>query len=111
MAKQTCGKTEVTYDDRCSYHCSCLPDAGCKWTVHCPGNITTTGTGMTTPGGKPHVTVAGDLAVCAKMLAKAWKRRVIVPTALRARRIRSRTLEGTPEEIAQALGLRLGARR
>jgi hypothetical protein len=42
------------------------------------------------------------------MLQENWKRRVIVPANLRNRKIRKRTLKGTPEEIAAALGLRLG---
>lgn len=109
---QTCGKTTVTYDARCTYTCSCLPAAGCTWTVSCPGDLVTTGTGFTTtPPRTPHVTVAGDLSVCAGMLAKIWRRRVIVPDELRNKRLRTQTLEGTPEDIAQALGLRLGPRR
>jgi hypothetical protein len=42
------------------------------------------------------------------MLAKAWQRRVTVPPRMRGQKIRKRTLKGSPEEIAAALGLRLG---
>ena len=118
MAKveATCGKTPVVYDSRCSYSCSCLPNAGCKWTVSCPdgagGTFDTTGTGLTAaPPRRPSVTVAGDLETCAKMLEKVWKRRVVVPVNLRNKRIRRRTLTGTSEEMAHALGLELGPRR
>jgi hypothetical protein len=70
-----------------------------------------TGTGLTVQAPKtPHVTLAGDIAACAQMLQAAWQRRVIVPPDLRGREIRRRTLKGTPEQIAQALGLKLGAK-
>jgi hypothetical protein len=42
------------------------------------------------------------------MLQETWKRSVIVPANLRNRSIRKRTLGGTPEQIADALGLQLG---
>jgi hypothetical protein len=54
------------------------------------------------------VTLDGAIAECAKMLQEIWQRRVIVPRQLRSRRIRKRTLKGTPEQIAAALGLQLG---
>jgi hypothetical protein len=113
---QTCGKTTVTYDKRCSYSCSCLPGAGCHWTVSCPdgsgGSIDTSGTGLTAqPPRYPSVTIVGNLEACARMLAKAWKRPVTVPPGLRGKTIRLRTLKGTPEEVAEALGLQLGSRR
>jgi hypothetical protein len=56
----------------------------------------------------PHVTLDGNISVFAKTLQEHWKRRVIVPPKLRNRKIRKRTLKGTPEEIADALGLKLG---
>jgi hypothetical protein len=79
--------------------------------VICNGTVFT-GTGLTAPGGPkhPHVTLAGDLAACARILQQAWGRRVIVPPNLRRARIRRRTLRGTPEQIADALGLQLGAK-
>jgi len=113
--KQTCGKTTVEFDDKCGYSCNCYPD-GCKWTVGCPdgegGLFYTHGTGMVV-NPDPHggVTVAGNLQMCAMMLAKHWKRRVTVPPALRTKKLRKRTLQGTPEEIARALGVVLGPRR
>jgi hypothetical protein len=57
------------------------------------------------------VTISGELAAVAKCLERQWKRRVIVPPELREKTIRKRTLQGTPEEIAHALGLRLGSKR
>ncbi|MGZ8798071.1 MAG: hypothetical protein ACXW2F_12060 [Thermoanaerobaculia bacterium] len=55
--------------------------------------------------------ISGELAVCAKALGKLWKRAVIVPSNLRNKKVRTQTLKGTPEEIAEALGLKLGAKR
>jgi hypothetical protein len=60
------------------------------------------------PSHTPSVTVVGPLLLCAKALGETWKRRVIVPAALRTKTIRKRTLKGTPEQIAEALGLKLG---
>jgi hypothetical protein len=54
------------------------------------------------------VTVDGKLADLAEMLEERWQRRVLVPKELRGRSIRKRTLKGTPEQIAAALGLELG---
>jgi hypothetical protein len=55
--------------------------------------------------------IAGALEACAKILQKNWKRPVKVPSALRGKRIRQRTSQGTPEDIAEALGLQLGSVR
>jgi hypothetical protein len=49
--------------------------------------------------------------VGAKILEKAWNRRVTVPANLRRAKIRKRTFKGKPEQIAQALGLQLGPKR
>jgi hypothetical protein len=116
MATQTCGKTSVTYDARCSYSCCCLPQQGCNWTVSCPdgkgGTIETTGTGLVShPPRFPVVTIVGDLEACARMLSKGLKSNFLVPERLRGTRTRKRTLKGTPEEIAHALGLQLDSRR
>jgi hypothetical protein len=118
MATVKCGKTEIEYDETvCSYACACAPNQPCFWTVTCPGpggkDITTSGTGLVVspPTDRPSVVVAGNLAVAAKVLAKVWRRRVVVPSRLRGVRIRRRTLKGTPEEISRALGLSVGARR
>ncbi len=115
MASKTtsCGKTTVNYDDVCAYSCSCAPGGGCNWIVSCPdgrgGWIYTSGTGLIAqPPTHPHVTIAGTLELCAKGLEKLWKRQVIVPKGLRKKTIRRRTLEGTPEHIAQVLGVTLG---
>jgi hypothetical protein len=53
-------------------------------------------------------TFNGPLDLFAAKLSKEWKRRVIVPERLRGTRVHKR-VEGTPEEIADALGLELGA--
>jgi hypothetical protein len=45
------------------------------------------------------------------MLSTTFKRNFIVPGCLRGTRVRKRTPKGTPENIAQALGLQLGPGR
>jgi hypothetical protein len=118
MATAKCGGTNIDYDESlCTYTCFCMPNQGCVWSVTCPGpsgkDITTSGTGrvLSTPFSEPSVVVAGNLAVAAKSLGKVWGRRVVVPEELRGVRVRRRTLKGTPEQIAHALGLSLGAKR
>jgi hypothetical protein len=118
MATVKCGKTEVDYDETlCTYTCICMPPGGCLWTVTCPGpggkDITTSGTGhgLSTPFDETSLVIAGNLAVAAKILGKVWGRRVVVPEERRGVRVRRRTLKGTPEQIAHALGLSLGAKR
>ena len=110
---QKCGIRTITYPPECSYTCSCpAGNAPCTWTVTCHGTVFT-GTGLIAPGQPerpPHAHVDGALGDIAGMLAKAWQRRVIVPPKLRGRKIRTRTLKGTPEQIAAALGLQLGPR-
>jgi hypothetical protein len=111
----TCGKTSISYDERCSY--SCVYSApGFRWSVSCPdgkgGSNTTSGTGIVRhPPKIPTATIVGELEVCAKMLSTVWKRPVIVPVNLRGTWVKKRTLRGTPKEITDALGLRLGAKR
>ena len=115
--KVKCGATTIDYDEKhCSYTCGCVPNQGCIWGVTCPGpggtEITTSGTGRPhTPVGQPTVVVSGNLAAIAKNLERIWGRRVIVPARLQRKRVRRRTLKGTREEIAQALGFSLGAKR
>jgi hypothetical protein len=112
-----CGKATIEYDKRCSYVCNCIPDHGCDWTVSCPdgkgGVIYTSGTGhIATPPPRPTtVTISGLIEGVAKCLERQWKRQVIVPRKLGEKKIRKRMLQGTPEEIARALGLRLGPKR
>ena len=78
------------------------------WGVKC-GDYITEGTGFNPePPKHPHLTVAGKLDAAAKILERIWKRRVTVPKELRGKKIRKRTIRGTPEEIAEALGLKLG---
>lgn len=108
--KAKCGQITITYPSNCSYVCYCTPQSGCTWAVTC-GDWTTGGKGLTArPPRHSSTTVAGKLDGVAKSLQKTWKRRVIVPANLRRRTIRRRTFRGTPQEIAQALGLKLGSR-
>ena len=110
---QKCGTKTITYPAGCSYTCSCpAGNAPCTWTVTCHGTVFT-GTGLIAPdrpGRTPHAHVDGALGDIADMLATTWGRRVIVPPRLRGRKIRKRTLKGTPEQVAAALGLELGPR-
>jgi hypothetical protein len=111
---EKCGTKTIRYPSECTYSCVCPGGSGpCAWTVICNGTVFT-GTGLIQGGSggskHPHVTLAGDLVACAKALQRAWSRRVTVPANLRRARIRRRTLRGTPEQIADALGLQLGPR-
>ena len=110
---QTCGSKTISYPSTCSYSCVCpAGDSPCTWRVTC-GEDKYEGTGLIAPGQPekpPHVTVDGAIRDIANMLATAWQRRVLVPPKIRGQKIRKRTLKGTPEQIAAALGLRLGPR-
>ena len=112
---ESCGSTTIRYPDECTYVCSCghvSPKGGsyCMWAVKC-GDWITGGTGLIKePSRHHHVKVDGKLEACAKILERVWRRRVSVPKELRGRRVK-RTLRGTPEHIAQALGLKLGSKR
>ena len=110
---QKCGSKTIRYPSECSYSCYCpAGNSPCTWRVNCGGTIFT-GTGLVAtgqPGKPPHATVDGAIGDIATMLARAWQRRVIVPPTIRGRKIRKRSLKGTPEQIAAALGLQLGPR-
>lgn len=110
---QTCGSKTIRYPSSCSYSCVCpAGNSPCTWRVNCGGTIFT-GSGLVAPGGSsrpPHASVEGAIGEIATMLSRAWQRRVTVPPKLRGKKIRKRTLKGTPEEIAASLGLQLGAR-
>lgn len=111
--KAVCGTVPISYPSDCTYVCYCVPNGGCHWSVTC-GDWTTGGSGLTvaTDDHPGHVTVHGKLEVCAAILAKAWKRPVKVPEELRGKVIsRRRDIKGSPEEVAKALGLKLGAKR
>ncbi len=107
---EKCGSVTIQYPSECFYSCICGA-YGCRWMVKCNGTVFE-GEGFIPPKPPkhPHVTIAGELEACAEALQKAWKRRVIVPKQLRGRKIRKRTIRGTPEEIVDALGLKLGSR-
>ena len=115
MATQTgkCGTTSVQYDDvACSYSCCCIRNNGCFWSVTC-GKITVSGTGVVkkpNPGNSLTIT-GGTLAMAAKNLERLWDRPVIVPVKLRNQKVRKRTLTGTRDEMACALGFQLGPKR
>src|SRR5262245_29873262 len=115
---QKCGGATIDYEDTvCTYVCACAPNQPCDWSVTCPGpggtDSTVSGTGHVVPPplSDPSLVIAGNLATAAKSLERVWGRRVVVPEELRGKRIRRRTLKGTPEEIAHRLGVSLGAKR
>jgi hypothetical protein len=68
----------------------------------------TSGTGHEISSSSVHID--GILGFAVLALSKAWGRPVSVPKEQAKKRIK-RTLSGSQEEIAQALGLRLGAKR
>ena len=109
--RATCGKITITYPANCSYVCYCTPQSGCTWAVTC-GTWTTGGKGLTSARPpRAQATVAGKLDALAKILAKRWNRPVTVPASYRRRTIAKRTLTGTPEQIADALGVKVGSKR
>ena len=81
--------------------------------VVCPkagGGITVTSGSGREISTVPSVHIDGILGFAVVALSKAWGRPVSVPKEQAKKRIK-RTLSGSQEEIAQALGLRLGAKR
>jgi hypothetical protein len=116
--KTNCGKTPVEYDEKtCSYTCSCFPRTGCWWETQCTDEHGTrtirNGSGISeTPPPRPTITVAGRLVGIAATLEEQLETGFItVPPELRQKVIRKRTFEGTPEEVAGALGLTLSPKR
>jgi hypothetical protein len=120
LSEAKCGTTTVVYDKRCTWSCTCDPK-GCDWSVTCPGpkkgdDTVTTGTGLIKPEGsrdrsRDWLKVSGDVVACANALEKRWKRRVTVPARMKKQKFRGRTVRGTPEEMADALGLTLAPTR
>ena len=111
----TCGSSKVTilnWDDSCTWLCICDSKL-CSWAVHCRGKMVTTGEGKPrirpAQGTGPIVQVDGKLGMVAKLLQERWGRRVTVVDGRGDQRI-SRRLRGTRKEIADGLGLKLGAR-
>ncbi len=112
---QKCGSKTIRYPAERSYSCVCpAGNSPCTWRVKCPGLPPFTGSGLVAsdhhPPKPPHVTLDGTMADIAEMLQQTWQRRVIVPPNLRGRKIRKRTFKGTPDQIASALGFKLGAK-
>ena len=68
-----------------------------------------TGTGHVADPPPKHFTVAvaGNLNAIAASLQRLWKRPVMIPVGAEGKVIRERTLTGSPEEMAEALGLEL----
>jgi hypothetical protein len=113
-----CGTATISYDSDCDWVCTCSKGK-CTWFVQCPrvggGTNTTSGTGLVRNGSsgdhRPKVTVRGSVEGCAAALEKSWKRKVTVPKDMHGQRFRKRTVTGTPEEVAKALGLTLAPKR
>ena len=118
MATSKCGTNNVTYDEKqCTYTCYCQPGGcygtqSCSWAVSCPdgkgGWTTVSGTGRVEGNlSDPKVTVAGTLEGLAINLSKMWGRRISAAKVGRTKKRIKRTLSGSKEEIARALGLEL----
>jgi hypothetical protein len=116
--KGTCGKATVEYDDACDWVCTCGRSGfwkriTCHWSVLCSdgkgGFLITEGEGKQVSPPRPPWTVNADatLGRIEKVLAKAFGQPVTVPDDVRDKRIKG-TFKGKPEEIAKALGVRLG---
>jgi hypothetical protein len=120
MAIANCGKSQVIYDEKkCIFKCNQISATHHGWIVTCGTGkdaITVSGTDREQPppprrpGGTPagDITVSGSLVVLAATLAQEWGRRVTVPRALKGKILRQRKLQGSPEDMAKALGLILG---
>lgn len=119
MAKvtKTCGKMTITFDDGCAYLCTCgAKDTGCDFVTTCPDgkggyNITIVSSPRTGSPKSPVTTVAGGLEALAFALSSLSKRNVSVPERLVGNVVGKRTIRGTPQEVAEALGLTVGAKR
>jgi hypothetical protein len=108
-----CGTATISYDEKCTWICMCAPGQACIWQVVCPdgnGGTTTEGTGLENGhSSHPTVNVAGILELVAFALSKVWHRSVKCPSELAKKKVK-RTLRGSQEEVARALGLQLGAK-
>jgi hypothetical protein len=123
VATNQCGQTQVNWDSaKCSFVCTPWPSGkNYTWVVTCGKGkdiVSVSGTGHEGEGGgKPPkgfgqlIEVAGSLEMLAVALQNDWKRPVKVPSKLKGKVLRTRTVKGTPEEMAKALGLTLGAAR
>lgn len=89
----TCGTATIEYDERCTWVCACFPGKPCQWSVHCPGDIKTTGTGIEVhppdeddPGPK-HIGFDGPADAFAMYIGEQTGRRIEVPERLADHRI------------------------
>lgn len=112
----TCGTATVDYDDSvCAFQCHIPPLPGMhpQWSMACPdgmgGWTIVTGTGRVTEPPPKHdvVTVAGNLQAIAENLQRLWKRPVMIRIDDERKTVHEQTLTGSPEEMAEALGLEL----
>jgi hypothetical protein len=102
-------------DDPCGFACIVHTHTdgttSCEWSLDCGDGLPINGTVDT---GRKHpkpltgeVVVTGTLGAIASIFERMWRRPVSVPERRRMEEI-SRRLKGTPEELAEALGLLLG---
>lgn len=110
---QSCGTKKITYPSNCTFVCVCPPNGKCVWVVTTPDGTVFTGTELVAPSKpkRPHVKVVGSLKGIGLALQRVTKRKVVVPSELRDRKLRARTFRGTPADVAEALGLQLTSRR
>jgi hypothetical protein len=107
LKKHQCGNKTISYEETCSFSCSCWTTFFCDWRITCNGKTVATGTSK--PRVRPTtdtIYVDGMLGDIAKSLEERWGRPVTVPRGMRSERI-TRRAKGTPEQIAQRLGLKL----
>jgi hypothetical protein len=107
LKEHQCGSGKVSYEDTCTFQCTCTPRA-CTWTITCNGKKV--GSGSEKPRVRPTtdtIFVDGVLRDIAKSLEESWGRTVTVPRGMSRQRI-TRRARGRPEQMAEALGLKLG---
>jgi hypothetical protein len=107
LKRHQCGSKTITSDDDCSFFCSCYTHFFCHWQIVCSGLVV--GDGWNKPRVRPKeptISVDGVLGDLAEALSKEWRRQVVVPRERRNERV-TRRVKGTPEQMAEALGLKL----
>lgn len=105
---RTCGNKSINYPSDSTFVCVCAPKGGkCTYTVIFPNGGSITGTDLVAPPKPkpPHVVVSGSLQAIAVALERISKRHFVVPPTLRNKNVRMKTLRGTTEDMAEALGL------
>ena len=108
----TCGTKKITYPAGSTFVCVCPANGKCTWTVILGDGTVFTGTELKSPQTPhpPQVSVVGSLALAAIAFQRVLKRRVVVPAALRGKKMAKKTFKGTAREVAAQLGLEVTTR-